>query len=174
MQATLNGWSSTERYSARGTVRLEQSARPPAAAVDCSEDGARELGECYWRDVESFTLGLVRARTREDGLELRLLGRWTLLAFGKPETRADRSQALSRFPILGGILARAPGGSITFAQTLTPALELRTTVDGFHPRLGARSTGSTGPRALPWEIQRRLHVAISRRYLSRLVDQASR
>jgi hypothetical protein len=86
----------------------------------------------------------------------------------------DGSQASSRFPILGGALARNPGGSITFAQTLAPALELRTTVDGFMPRLGAGTGGAISTRALLWEIQRRLHVAISRRYLARLVDQAAR
>ena len=54
-----------------------------------------------------------------------------------------------------------------------PALELRTTVDGFHPRL-AGATGSNWISALSWASQRRLHLAVSRRYLTDLVDQASR
>jgi hypothetical protein len=53
-------------------------------------------------------------------------------------------------------------------------VELRTTVHGYMPSLGAGSGGSTLSRGLFWGIQRRLHVAISRRYLARLVDQASR
>ena len=173
VQATPKGWSSTEQHTA-GAVRFEQRARPPAPAVDLSEEGARELAERYWQEVEAFTHKVVQAQRRGDGLDLRLFHRWTLLSFGKAETRVDRSQVSRRFPILGGALARAPGGSITFAQTVAPVLELRTTVDGFMPSLGAWSEGSTRTRALSWEIQRRLHVAISRRYLARLVDQASR
>jgi hypothetical protein len=168
-----NGWSSTEQHLAGGAVRFEQRARPPAPAVDLSEGGARELAERYWREVEAFTGRLVQPWQRGDRLELRLLNLWTLLSFGRPETHVDGSQASSRFPILGGALVRAPGGSITFSQTVAPELELRTTVDGFLPRLGARS-GGAGWTALPWEVQRRLHVAVSRRYLALLVDRASR
>jgi hypothetical protein len=167
-------WSSTAQHVAGGAVRFEQSARPAAPAVGLSEAGARELADAYWREVEAFTRGLVRARNSGDGIELRLLGRWTLLCFGRPETLVDGSQASSRLPILGGALARAPGGSITFAQTVAPELELRTTVDGFLPRLAGAQGGFHPARALSWKIQRRLHVAISRRYLMRLVDRASR
>jgi hypothetical protein len=174
VQATPTGWSSTGQRTDTGAVFFQQSACPPRPAVDLSEAGARELAERYWDEVEAFTCRLVRAGKRGDGLELRLLGRWTLLSFGALQTLVDSSQASSRFPILGGTLARMPGGSITFSQTIAPELELRTTVNGFLPRL-ARRTGSWGwIGALSWEIQRRLHVAISRRYLGRLVDQASR
>jgi hypothetical protein len=173
-QASLDGWSSTERLTAAGAVFFEQTARPPGAAVALSEAGARELAERYWREVEACTCNLVRGSERGGGLELRLLGRWTLLSFGGPETLVDSSRASSRFRIVGGALARMPGGSIAFVQTVAPELELRTTVDGFVPRL-ARRTGAWGwVGALSWEIQRRLHVAISRRYLGRLVDEASR
>lgn len=169
-----NGWSSTEQRLPDGTVRLEQRARPPAPAVDFSEAGASELAERYWREVEAYTRRAVRARRLPDSLELRLLGCWTLLRFGPPETTVGSSAVLSRSPILGGALARTPGGSITFAQTGAPELELRTTVDGFAPRLGRGSGGSSWRGSLPWKIQRRLHVAISRRYLALLVDQAAR
>jgi hypothetical protein len=169
-QAIPSGWSSTEQRNADGTVCFEQRARPPAPAVDCSEDGARELATRYWCEVESCTRRLVQARAREEGIELRLLARWPLLSFGKPETRVERAQVLSRFPILGGSLARSPGRSITFAQTLAPALELRTSVEGFRPRLA----GPNWIGAVAWESQRQLHLAVSRRYLARLVDRASR
>ena len=173
-RTTLNGWDSIEEHTADGAVRFEQRARPPATAVDLSEDGARDLAERYWREVEAFTRRAVQARQLADGLELRLLGRWTLLSFGRPQLRVDGSQASSRYPILGGWLARAPGGSITFAQTVAPELELRETVDGYFPRLGSGPEGPGWRGALPWQIQRRLHVAVSRRYLALLVDRASR
>jgi hypothetical protein len=166
--------SSTAQRAAGGAVRLEQRARPPAPAVGLSEAGARELADAYWREIQSFTLGLVRARNGGDGIELRLLGRWTLLCFGRAETLVDGSQASSRFPILGGALARAPGGSIKFAQTVAPELELRTTVDGFLPRLAGGRGRSNPAAAVCWKLQRRLHVAITRRYLMQLVDRASR
>ncbi len=173
-QATPRGWSSTEQYTTGGAVRFEQRARPPAPVVDLSEAGARELAERYWREVEAFTRKVVQARNRGDRLELRLHGRWTLLSFDKPETLVDRSQVSSRFAIVGGALARIPGGSIAFVQTVAPEVELRTTVDGFVPRLGRGTGGSGLTGALSWEFQRRLHVAISRRYLARLVDRVSR
>ena len=163
------GWSSTERRTDAGAVFFQQVACPPRPAVPLSEAGACELAERYWHEVEAFTCRLVRARSHGDGLELRLF-RWTLLAFGRPETSVDGSDVSRSYPILGGALARRPGGSITFAQTQRPALELRTAVEDFAPRLGGRN----GTRALSWQLQRRLHVAISRRYLAGLVEQASR
>ena len=75
---------------------------------------------------------------------MRLLGRWTLLRFGAPQTVVDESGAFTRFPIVGGLLARAPGGSITFAQVVEPAVELRATIDGFFPRLGGKPGGPPG------------------------------
>ena len=173
-RATPNGWSSVEEYTADGAIHFEQRARPPAPAVDLSEAGARELAERYWREVEALTRRAVQARRFADGVELRLLGRWTLLRFGRSETTVGSSAVLSRFPILGGALTRTPGGSITFAQTVAPELELRTTVDGFVPRLGGRAGRPDWSRALSWELQRRLHVAISRRYLTRLAEKAAR
>ncbi len=96
------------------------------------------------------------ARTgRRRGIELRLLGRWPLLRFGAPQTLVDASGVLCRFPITGGLLARSPGGSITFAQVVAPAIELRATIDGFYPRLSAR---------LYRHVQQRIHTSISRRY----------
>jgi hypothetical protein len=173
-QATLDGWRSRERLTNAGAVFFEQAVRLSGPAVGLSEAGARELAERYWHEVEALTCRLVRAWERGGGLELRLLGRWTLLSFGRPETRVDGSQASRRYPILGGALARMPGGSIAFVQTVAPELELRTTVDGFLPRLAPR-TGRWGwIGALSWEIQRRLHTAISRRYLGKLVEQAPR
>jgi hypothetical protein len=168
------GWSSTEQHSPDGAVRLEQRARPPRPVVALSEEGALTLAERYWQEVEASTRRLVRARRRGDDIELLLLGRWTLLRFGAPRTMVDESSTLSRFPIIGGLLARAPGGSITFAQATDPALELRATVDGFLPRLEGRP-GRPAWTGVPYRhVQRRLHARVSRRYFLRLIGHASR
>ncbi len=172
-QSTLAGWNSTEEYALGGAVRLEQCVRPSSPVVDLSEEGGLALGQRYWQGVESFTYRLVRARQRGSDLELRLFGRWTLLRFGNPEAAADESAALSRYPILGGFLARGPGGSITFAQTVRPAVELRVTVDGFFPRLDGRPGWPVWTGALYRQVERRLHTEISRRYFARMIHEAT-
>jgi hypothetical protein len=168
----LAGWSSTERHSPTGAVRFEQRVRSPRPLVELTQEGALALGERYWTEVAAFTHGLVRARAREPDLELRLLGHWTLLRFGAPRTVVDEFGALSRFPIVGGLLARAPAGSITFAQTIRPTVELRATIDGFIPRLGDRPGGPAWRGALYRHVQSRLHTSVSRRYFRRLIGEA--
>jgi hypothetical protein len=167
----LTGWSSTERLSPTGAVEFEQRVRATRPLVELSEAGALALGERYWKEVESFTHRLVRARTREGELELRLLGRWTLLRFGAPQTVVDESGALSRFPIVGGLLARTPAGSISFSQTAREPVELRATIDGFFPRLAGRPGGPAWTGTLYRHVQRRLHTSISRRYFRRLIGE---
>jgi hypothetical protein len=53
---------------------------------------------------------------------------------------------------------RRPGGTLTLAQTTGP--EIRSTILGFFPRLGG---------ALYSQVQRRFHLAVSRRYFRRLI-----
>ncbi|MGZ4337023.1 MAG: hypothetical protein ACXVRA_06885, partial [Gaiellaceae bacterium] len=125
-------------------------------------------------EVEAYTHGLVRACERERDLELRLLGRWTLLRFGAPQTVVNESGALSRFPIVGGLLARAPAGSITFAQTIRPTIELRATIDDFLPRFDGRPGGPAWTGALYRHVQRRLHTSVSHRYFRRLIGENAR
>ena len=170
----LDGWSSTERHASSGAVWFEERARPHHPVVELTEEGALALARQYWQEVESFTLRLVRARERGGQRELRLLGRWTLLRFGAPEVTVGESGTRSRFPIVGGQLARTPGGSITFAQVVWPAVELRVTVEGFVPRFddGAGSRSLAG--ALSRYGQRRLHVGVSRSYFTRLIREAAR
>ena len=170
----LTGWSSTERYSPSGAVRLEQRVRATSPLVETSEAGAIALGDRYWQEVESFTRRLVRARTRGAEVELRLLGRLTLLRFGEPKTVVDESGVLSSYPIVGGLLARGPAGSITFAQTVGPAIDVRATVEDFLPRLAGRPGGPAWTRALYRQVQQRLHTSISRRYFRRLIGEATR
>ena len=106
----LTGWSSTERTSPDGSVQFEQRVRATRPLVELSERGALALGERYWPEVEACTRRLVRARRLTGEIDLRLLGRWTLLRFGAPQTIVDASGALCRYPIIGGLLARTPRG----------------------------------------------------------------
>lgn len=170
----LTGWSSTERLSPSGAIQFEQRVRATRPLIELSEAGALGLSERYWEEVEGFTHRLVRAHAHEGELDLRLLGRWTLLRFGAPETVVDDARALSRFPIVGGLLARTPGGSISFSQTIRPTVELRATIDGFFPRLAGRPGGPVWTGAIYRHVQRRLHTSISRRYFRRLIGEEPR
>jgi len=65
-----------------------------------------------------------------------------------------------KFAIRGGLLARRAGGSLVLSQSSDG--ELRAALKGFVPRLAAR----------PYEwIQRRIHVAISRRFFRSLIAE---
>jgi hypothetical protein len=169
----LEGWSSSERRSPTGAVAFEQLVTSSRPLVAYSEAGARELSERYWREVESVTRGLVRARHRDSSTALRLVGRWTLLGFAAPSTAVDESGVLTSFAITGGLLARTPGGSITFSQGAPPHVQLRATIDGYFPRLGRRAHGPAWTDALYRYVQQRIHTAISRRYFARLIDEGA-
>jgi hypothetical protein len=173
-RAKLTGWSSTERLSPTGAVQFEQRVRATRPLVELSEAGALGLAERYWKEVESFPPRLVRAQMRGSELELRLLGRWTLLRFGAPQAVVDDKGALSRFPIVGGLLARTPAGSISFSQTAQEPVELRATIEGFFPRLAGRPGGPVWKGALYRHVQRRLHARISHRYFRRLMGEEQR
>jgi hypothetical protein len=167
----LTGWSSSERVSPAGAVEFEQRAQATRPLVELSADGALELGSRYWREVEAATHRLVRARTRDGEVELRGLGVLTLLRFGRPETAVDEARVLSRFPIVGGLLARSPAGAISFSQTSGPPVELRATIDGFFPRLAGRPGAPAWTGALYRHVQRRLHTSISDRYFRRMIGE---
>jgi hypothetical protein len=167
----LSGWSSTERQSPDGAVQFDQRVRLARPLVDLSEAGALRLAARYWSEVAAVTHGLVRARQGTGGVELRLTGRWTLLRFGAPTTVADEAGVLIRFPIVGGLLARAPGGAISLAQTVQPAVELRATIDGFFPRLGGRPGRPAWTGGLYRHVQSRIHTMVSRRYFLRLIGE---
>ncbi len=140
-----------------GAVESEQRAHLPRPVVPDTEEGANRLGAEYWEAVRAATFGLVRPRTTTAGVELRGVG-VVLLAFGPAETVVGDDRVACAFPIRRGLLVRLPGGAITLAQTAGP--EIRSTITGFHPRLG-------GP--LYSQVQRRFHLAVSRRYFRRLV-----
>ncbi len=168
----LEGWQSTQRLAGDGSVESEQLVHVPSPVVELSEEGARELGEAYWLTVEHVTRGLVRARRSGDGVVLRALGR-DLLRFDAPATDVSPDGVRCRYDILGGMLTRRAGGSITFVQTQGPAPALSSTIMGFHPRLAARPGGPRWSGVLYSLVQRRLHLAVSRRYFYRLLAGGS-
>ncbi|MFZ1879228.1 MAG: hypothetical protein WAU41_03595 [Gaiellaceae bacterium] len=92
-------------------------------------------------------------------MEIRLFGRGpALLRFGLPEHAVDANTVRCTYAIQGGLLARAPAGSIRFTQQGVHAVSVTSAVEGFLPRLGV----------LYAPVQSRLHVALGRRYFSRL------
>ena len=145
-------------------------ARP---VVPVTRDGAGRLGLAYWHEVERSTLGAVRARRTPESVELCLFGRPpALLRFGAPEIQVDLTGISCTYPVLGGLLARGAGGELVFEQRRSPAWCVRTLVRDFSPRLAGR-TGKPGWRGFVYhQVQARLHRAIGRRYIARLVRES--
>jgi len=169
----VNGWETSQRQTADGAVESEQKVVLRELVVDLSIAGAEHLGKAYWREVERVTRGLVRARSRNDTLALRLFGRGpALLLFGRPSLEATNAIVRCSYPIAGGLLARRAAGEIDFAQVGGSEPVLRSTIRGFFPSLSAREGRPDWTGALYSHVQSRIHVAISRRYFSRLVRDA--
>ena len=108
---------------------------------------------------------MLRLRPVGDETALRLL--WVapvLLRFGPPEVTVDDVGVRCTYAIRGGALARRPVGSITLSQSDSEPPELCAAVTGFVPRLGRTP--------LYGQLQRRVHVLISRRYFRRLLREA--
>lgn len=164
--------ASRSHRSPAGAVTSEQRLAIARPVVASTPGGARLLGCVYWEEVERFTRGLVRSRVYPTGVELRLLGA-LLLRFGPPEVRAAAGAVVCRYAILGGALARAPGGAISFAQQGGARPELRSTISGFLPRLAARPGRPWWTGALYEQVQVRLHGAVGRRYFARLVQEGA-
>jgi hypothetical protein len=168
-------WSSTQTRSAAGAFESVQRIAFPTPVVEQSLAGARRLGELYWREVERATFGVIRSRTDAGGLDVRLLGiRPALLRFGRPEHVVSSRSVSCLYPIRGGLLARAPTGSISFTQTGLDAVEVTSAIKGFFPRLAARRQRRRWNGLLYPQIQARLHVALGRRYFVRLWQDARR
>jgi hypothetical protein len=162
MGRELDGWRSTERRGRDGAIDSEQRALAACPVAQLSDGGARLLGRRYWLEVTRASRGLVRCRESDDGVELLLLGfRPPLLAFGPAQVAVDRDLISCSYPIRGGLLARRAGGTLSLVQTGRERPELRVAVKDFAPRLGM----------LYEPLQRRFHVSVSRRYLSRLVAE---
>ena len=156
-RAGLEGWRSIHERGEDGAIESDERVGASRAVVPATEAGARLLGERYWLTVRRASFGLVRLRAAGDGSVLRLAGA-PLLRFAPAERAAGTNGVRCSFPIRGGLLARRPGGALVLSQSTDN--ELRAALTGFVPRLGAR----------PYDrIQRRIHVAISRRFFRSLI-----
>jgi hypothetical protein len=166
-------------------VRLEFELRipgagPPLVGVEVlagdrrarRDDGMTRSGLREWESTQRQTaLGAVESEQRVQLLRRRPL----LLAFGQPIMTLTEGCLRCCFPITGGLLAYQPGGEILFAQDqVGDRLWLRSTITGFFPALAARPGEPDWTGALYSQVQRRIHLAISRRYFSRLIGEAGR
>ncbi len=104
----------------------------------------------------------MRRRGVRNGSELRLLGGPRLLRFAREQTTSSADMVSCAYPIAGGLLARRPGGELSLSQSRGEPTVLRAAIRGFTPRW-------RGP--LYELVQRRAHVAISRRYFRSLVEE---
>jgi hypothetical protein len=130
---------------------------------------ARWLGATYWKAVNRFTRGYVRASWDEDGGRLRLRGGATLLRFGRPELEYANGVVSCGYAIEGGLLAVRAGGSVTLAQRQSGVEhELSVTVEQYLPRLAARAGALRWTGVLYAKGQSRFHAAVSRRYFELL------
>jgi hypothetical protein len=161
----LDGWRSAHRRGPDGEIDSDECVRATRPIVSPTPDGALDLGRLYWREVERASRRIVRLRPDGDGLELCLLGVGpALLRFGRPEVVVGDAGVGVRYPIRGGVLARRPVGSITLSQAGSDTPEVCAAVVGFVPRLGRTP--------LYGQLQRRVHVRISRGYFRRLLRGA--
>jgi hypothetical protein len=157
--ARLQGWRSIQERREDGAIDSDESVSVSRAVVPETEAGARLVGERYWLTVRRASFGLVRLRGTRDGSALCLAGA-PLLRFAPAKLAADENGARCSFSIQGGLLARRAGGTLVVSQS--NGSELRAALMGFVPRLGAR----------PYDrIQRRIHVAISRRFFGSLIGE---
>ncbi len=149
-------------------VTSEEQATYARPVVEPTTQGASRLGALYWEEVERFTRGLVHAEASPDGLRLRIPGGPVLLGFRGPRLDASDGRIACRYEITGGLLARSPGGHISFHQEGSDPAQVRSAIADYHPRLGARPRWPRWFGVLYEHVQARLHLAISRRYFARL------
>jgi hypothetical protein len=163
VRAELDGWRTTTTVGGDGSVESDQRAVAPAPVVEPTVAGALELARAYWLSLERAVLHTARVVDRPGGAEVRVLGRGpALLRFAPAVTDAGADRVCARFAIRGGLLARRPGGEIAFAQErAAEGWIIRATVRGFAPRL---------PLVLYHAVQKRVHVAVGRRYVGALLD----
>ncbi len=154
-------------------VDSEETFPLPDSVVPMNALGARRLGRAYWEEVEQTTRGLMSVQPADGGVELRLLRKGPLLlGFGPPELEVCPTSISCSYPILGGLLARAEGGVLVFAQEQAGPWCIRTSIRGFFPRLGVLPGRPRWTGFLYAQVQARLHRAVGRRYVARLVGEA--
>jgi hypothetical protein len=173
MSSLLHGWYTTERVLDSGGFESTQGVRASKPLVESSESGARWLGIAYWQAVNRFTRGGVRARWRDDGGRLTLLGGAGLLSFAPPELAFSDESVSCRYAIKGGLLALRKGGSVTLEQRRADdEVELSVFVAEYFPRLAARFGAPRWTGALHAKVQSPMHAAISRGYFELLASRA--
>lgn len=159
MPARPDGFRSVESRGLDRSIVTEQAMRTARPIVPFSESGASALSRSYWLEVARASRGLVRHRETSDGVELTILGAGPcLLRLGAVEISVERARVSCTYRIRGGLLAVGEGGTLRIAQLGGEPTELQVAVDGFLARGG-----------LIYALQRRLHVAVSRRFFRRLV-----
>jgi len=151
--------ASTKHVADRGVVESSQRTALQHPVVAFDDGGARQLGRWYWACVRRSTHGLVRTREHAAGVDLVLFGVLPLLRFGPGQREAADERVACAFPIVGGVLALASGGSLTVEQLGGPEPSLSITVSGYHARL-ARRRGR-----LYRHVQAPAHLAVSRQFL---------
>ncbi len=155
-------------------VDSEETFPLPDPVVPMNALGALRLGRVYWEQVEQTMRGL-RSISTGAGVELRLLRKGPLLLdFGPPELEVYTRSISCSYPILGGLLARTKGGVLVFAQERADPWCIRTSIRGFFPRLGVLPGQPRWTGFLYAQVQARLHRAVGRRYVARLVREARR
>jgi hypothetical protein len=161
----LRGWETMERLLDSGAYESRQRVLVDAPVVEASEAGARVLGVAYWRSIDRFTRGGIRARWTGSGGTLTLLGLVGVLSFGPAELEVLNGVVSCRHSIAGGMLTLRAGGSVTLAQHSLDSggHELSVTVEEYLPRLGG---------VLYAKGQSPFHAAVSRRYFELLVAEA--
>ena len=170
----LHSWDTSERVLASGAFESRQRVRASKPVVECSQSGARWLGIAYWEAVSRVTRGGVRARWKDDGGRLTLLGGVSLLSFGAPELAFSGEAVSCRHAIQGGLLALQAGGSVTLAQQRADGeVELSVVVLEYLPRLAARLGAPSWTGTLYVKGQSPLHAAVSRRYFELLASRTS-
>jgi hypothetical protein len=164
MPAGLESFRSRESRAPDGSIETEQRVFVPAPVVPLTEDGGRALGRRYWREVARVAHGLVRARAGDDGvaIDVAVVG-LMLLRLGPEQVTVGRDRVTCRYPIRGGLLSTAAGGELVVAQIDGEPAELRVAVSGFFARRGL----------LYRQLQRRLHISVSRRYFGSLLAEDS-
>jgi hypothetical protein len=166
----VDGWESWQHQTSDGAIESEQRVALRAPVVAFSVAGAEHLGRAYWHEVEQLTRGLVRMRRRDESPELRLLEIGpALLRFGSPDVEATDQLARCSYPIEGGLLVQRRAGEISFAQVGGSHPALCSAIHGFFPRLAARERRPDWTGALYNQVQSRIHLAVSRRYFTRLI-----
>jgi len=124
-----------------GTIDTSQRARAETVL------DALRLEQLYWDEIRRVTLGLARFSRGA----IRFVGVWpVLLRFGPPVN--------GRRAILGGLIARRPGGSIVWR---TDGEHASVELERFAPVL-------RGPL---WRLEQSFHDRVGRRFLVRVTRE---